>query len=105
MHRATYLDNFARDTQTNWEMLESLLLIEEMVGATTPELVIFDLKFCSKGELQIAWPCAKHSYLWMSAEGKVAPNHYNSDHPRCIRSAKQDDKYGASNIVLPCPGS
>jgi hypothetical protein len=22
-----------------------------------------------------------------------------------IRSAKQDDKYGASNIVLPCPGS
>jgi hypothetical protein len=23
----------------------------------------------------------------------------------CIRSAKQDDDYGASNIVLPCPGS
>ncbi len=22
-----------------------------------------------------------------------------------IRSAKQDDNYGASNIVLPCPGS
>jgi hypothetical protein len=22
-----------------------------------------------------------------------------------IRSAKQDDIYGASNIVLPCPGS
>ncbi len=22
-----------------------------------------------------------------------------------IRSAKQDDDYGASNIVLPCPGS
>jgi hypothetical protein len=24
---------------------------------------------------------------------------------RNIRSAKQDDNYGASNIVLPCPGS
>jgi hypothetical protein len=24
---------------------------------------------------------------------------------RGIRSAKQDDDYGASNIVLPCPGS
>jgi hypothetical protein len=23
---------------------------------------------------------------------------------RSIRSAKQDDNYGASNIVLPCPG-
>jgi hypothetical protein len=23
----------------------------------------------------------------------------------CIRSAKQDDTYGASNIILPCPGS
>jgi hypothetical protein len=23
----------------------------------------------------------------------------------CIRSAKQDDIYGASNIVLPCPSS
>jgi hypothetical protein len=22
-----------------------------------------------------------------------------------IRSAKQDDNYGASNIILPCPGS
>jgi hypothetical protein len=25
--------------------------------------------------------------------------------PASIRSAKQDDIYGASNIVLPCPGS
>ncbi len=25
--------------------------------------------------------------------------------PRLIRSAKQDDIYGASNIILPCPGS
>ncbi len=25
--------------------------------------------------------------------------------PDSIRSAKQDDNYGASNIVLPCPGS
>ncbi len=25
--------------------------------------------------------------------------------PIYIRSAKQDDNYGASNIVLPCPGS
>ncbi len=24
---------------------------------------------------------------------------------RHIRSAKQDDNYGSSNIVLPCPGS
>ncbi len=24
---------------------------------------------------------------------------------RYIRSARQDDNYGASNIVLPCPGS
>ncbi len=24
--------------------------------------------------------------------------------PRCIRSAKRDDNYGASNIILPCPG-
>jgi hypothetical protein len=23
----------------------------------------------------------------------------------CIRRAKQDDNYGASNILLPCPGS
>jgi hypothetical protein len=23
----------------------------------------------------------------------------------CIRSAKQDDNYGASNIILPCPGN
>jgi hypothetical protein len=82
MHGATHLDKFARDTQANWKMRESLLLIEEMVGATTPELVIFDFKFCSKGELQITWPCAKLSYLWMSADGKVAPNQYNSDHPR-----------------------
>jgi hypothetical protein len=63
-------------------MLESLLLIEEMVGATTPALVIYDFKFCSKGELQIAWHCTKRSYLWMSADGKAAPNHHNSDHPR-----------------------
>jgi hypothetical protein len=25
--------------------------------------------------------------------------------PTTIRSAKQDDIYGASNIILPCPGS
>jgi hypothetical protein len=25
--------------------------------------------------------------------------------PNIIRSAKQDDNYGASNIALPCPGS
>jgi hypothetical protein len=24
---------------------------------------------------------------------------------RAIRSAKQDDIYGASNIILPCPGN
>jgi hypothetical protein len=29
-----------RDSQANWVMLESSLLIEEMVGATTPALVI-----------------------------------------------------------------
>ena len=40
MHGATHLKKIMRDSQANWEMLESLLLIEEMVGATTPELVI-----------------------------------------------------------------
>ncbi len=29
-----------------------------------------------------------------------SPNHW-----MVIRSAKQDDNYGASNIILPCPGS
>jgi hypothetical protein len=40
MYGATHLDKFTRDSQANWEMLESLLTIEEMVGATTPALVI-----------------------------------------------------------------
>jgi hypothetical protein len=40
MHKATHLNKFARDSQANWEMLESSLLIEEMVCATTPELII-----------------------------------------------------------------
>jgi hypothetical protein len=40
MHGATHLEKFMRDSQANWEMMESLLSIEDMVGATTPELVI-----------------------------------------------------------------
>jgi hypothetical protein len=39
---------FARDTQANWEMQESSLLIEEMVGATTPELVILISKLVQR---------------------------------------------------------
>ena len=31
--------------------------------------------------------------------------HVDLDLKNSIRSAKQDDNYGASNIVLPCPGS
>jgi hypothetical protein len=30
---------------------------------------------------------------------------FYSGYAKGIRSAKQDDIYGASNIVLPCPGS
>jgi hypothetical protein len=30
---------------------------------------------------------------------------FNAIEAFSIRSAKQDDDYGASNIVLPCPGS
>jgi hypothetical protein len=55
--------------------------------------------------------------------GDLTPSYYDNDrHPHlhpphpcplldkdwtagCIRSAKQDDNYGAPNIVLPCPGS
>jgi hypothetical protein len=48
MHGATHLDKFARDAQANWEMLESSLLIEEMVGATTPELVILISKLVQR---------------------------------------------------------
>ncbi len=41
----------------------------------------------------------------------IQPNEsaYHHGRPLClskpIRSAKQDDSYGASNIILPCPGS
>jgi hypothetical protein len=42
-----------------------------------------------------------HVYLaWTSKE-----MHMKSDLLGLIRSAKQDDVYGASNIVLPCPSS
>jgi hypothetical protein len=40
------------------------------------------------------------------AGGQVLGNTFiDGAHMVLIRSGKQDDFYGASNIVLPCPGS
>ena len=36
---------------------------------------------------------------------EVIPGEYHPVSVAHIRSAKQDDNYGASNIILPCPGS
>jgi hypothetical protein len=44
-------------------------------------------------------PCVRYDYIYCCLVHNInyAPN--------IIRSAKQDDIYGASNIVLPCPSS
>ena len=46
MHRATHSDKSVSDSQANWALLESSLLIKKMVGATTPELVILISNLC-----------------------------------------------------------
>ena len=82
MHGATHLEKFMRDSQANWEMMESLLSIEDMVGATTPELVILVSNLPQKENCKLSGLCEKFSDLWMSIDSKVAPSHYNSDCPR-----------------------
>jgi hypothetical protein len=46
----------------------------------------------------------KHSEVYATVMNKLwyYINHVQGIY---IRSAKQDDNYGASNIILPCPGS
>ncbi len=48
---------------------------------------------------------APHHHQLMPSD--KATGQYNTKSHRCstIRSAKQDDIHGASNIILPCPGS
>jgi hypothetical protein len=55
-------------------------------------------------QTEIALSTAKAEYIAMSsALCKVIP--LMTLIKELIRSAKQDDIYGASNIVMPCPGS
>ncbi len=79
-------------------------------------------RFCKAGEID-SQTCAKQNNTMMSnclsnslsMEAKVRlltyRNNYTFDRVEYaplmynIRSAKRDDYYGASNIVLPCPGS
>jgi hypothetical protein len=76
------MNEFVRDSHANWEMLESSLLIEKMVGATTPDLVILISNLPQKENCKLSGLCEKFSDLWMSIDSKVAPSHYNSDCPR-----------------------
>jgi hypothetical protein len=46
-----------------------------------PRASYLAFKLFSKEELQIAWPCAKLIGLWMSTDGKVAPNHPHKHFP------------------------
>ncbi len=41
----------------------------------------------------------------MCADGRKQRGGWTKQDTTSIRSAKQDDNYGASNIILPCPGS
>jgi hypothetical protein len=45
-----------------------------------PRAGYLDFKYASKVKFQIAWPCAKLNYHWMSTDGKAAQNHCDSDH-------------------------
>jgi hypothetical protein len=49
--------------------------------------------------------CHMPGYINKALTKYKHPKLVSPQHASYIRSAKQDDNYGASNIVLPCPGS